>query len=216
MEAGINSPPFHPYCRCTTCPYFDDMEGYRASRNDEGKTVYEVPANMIYEEWKKAFTKDLLSDEIKSLYFKFKNILGNMMPTVEDFIKIKYNDSKDWELFKAYCTSIEVGELTPLSDFELYRTISRQIDENLIGAVTPNGIKISNKSKHFIARVIGSVEQRRSGVLIQDIVQALKEPNKITPVKKLKNGSSQKFILWRRIAVTINPDTGTLVQTNPL
>lgn len=55
MEAGINSPPFHPYCRCTTCPYFDDMEGYRASRNDEGKTVYEVPANMTYEEWKEKF-----------------------------------------------------------------------------------------------------------------------------------------------------------------
>lgn len=55
MEAGINSPPFHPYCRCTTRPYFDDMEGYRASRNDEGKTVYEVPANMKYEEWHKTF-----------------------------------------------------------------------------------------------------------------------------------------------------------------
>lgn len=72
MEAGINSPPFHPYCRCTTCPYFDDMEGYRASRNDEGKTVYEVPANMIYEEWKKAFVdggskEKLVLQEFKSV-----------------------------------------------------------------------------------------------------------------------------------------------------
>lgn len=52
METGVNAPPFHPYCRCTTCPYFDDMDGYRASRNEAGDTVYEVPANMTYEEWK--------------------------------------------------------------------------------------------------------------------------------------------------------------------
>ncbi len=48
MESGVNAPPFHPYCRCTTCPYFDDMDGYRASRDEEGKTVYEVPANMTF------------------------------------------------------------------------------------------------------------------------------------------------------------------------
>lgn len=55
METAVNAPPFHPYCRCTTCPYFDDMDGYRASRNAEGKTVYEVPANMKYEDWKKEY-----------------------------------------------------------------------------------------------------------------------------------------------------------------
>lgn len=58
METSVNAPPFHPYCRCTTCPYFDDMDGYRASRNEKGKTVYEVPANMTYSDWKKEFLKD--------------------------------------------------------------------------------------------------------------------------------------------------------------
>ena len=24
MSPGLNAPPMHPYCRCTTCPYFDD------------------------------------------------------------------------------------------------------------------------------------------------------------------------------------------------
>ena len=55
MESGVNAPPFHPYCRCTTCPYFADVEGYRASRDEEGRTVYDIPANMTYSEWKKAF-----------------------------------------------------------------------------------------------------------------------------------------------------------------
>lgn len=64
MQAGINAPPFHPYCRCTTCPYFDDMDGYRASRNDEGKTVYEIPANMKYSDWKNKFVDGGKKDDI--------------------------------------------------------------------------------------------------------------------------------------------------------
>lgn len=31
------------------------MDGYRASRDEEGRTIYDIPANMTYSEWKKAF-----------------------------------------------------------------------------------------------------------------------------------------------------------------
>lgn len=53
MQAGVNAPPFHPLCRCTTCPYFDDMDGYRASRNEDGKTTFEVSSKTTYSEWLK-------------------------------------------------------------------------------------------------------------------------------------------------------------------
>lgn len=53
-EPGVTVPPFHPNCRGTTCPYFDDMEGERAARTADGE-VYYVPADMTYEDWKKAF-----------------------------------------------------------------------------------------------------------------------------------------------------------------
>lgn len=53
-EPGVTVPPFHPNCRGTTCPYYDDMDGERAARNAEGK-VYYVPANMDYQAWKAAF-----------------------------------------------------------------------------------------------------------------------------------------------------------------
>lgn len=52
---GINLPPLHPNCRCTTVPYFNDefTQGeMRAARDENGKTYY-VPADMNYEEWKK-------------------------------------------------------------------------------------------------------------------------------------------------------------------
>lgn len=53
-EPGMTVPPFHPNCRGTTCPYYDDMDSERAARTTDGK-VYYVPANMKYSDWKKAF-----------------------------------------------------------------------------------------------------------------------------------------------------------------
>lgn len=57
-EVGTTAPPFHPNCRTTTIPYFDDefTEGEtRAARNDDTGKTYQVAANMKYEEWKKSF-----------------------------------------------------------------------------------------------------------------------------------------------------------------
>ena len=54
FEPGVTAPPFHPWCRTTTVPYFDDDEGYRAARGEDGKTYY-VPSNMKYGEWKEKF-----------------------------------------------------------------------------------------------------------------------------------------------------------------
>jgi len=53
-EPGVTVPPFHPNCRGTTCPYFNDMDGERAARNADGD-VYYVPANMTYKDWAKSF-----------------------------------------------------------------------------------------------------------------------------------------------------------------
>lgn len=59
-KAGVTAPPFHPYCRTCTCPYFDDEfteKDIRMARNEEGE-VYHVPADMKYEEWKKKYVKE--------------------------------------------------------------------------------------------------------------------------------------------------------------
>lgn len=53
-EPGVTVPPFHPNCRGTTCPYYDDMDGERAARNADGD-VYYVPANMKYADWVQTF-----------------------------------------------------------------------------------------------------------------------------------------------------------------
>lgn len=56
-EPGVTAPPFHPNCRTTTIPYFDDEENYiglRTARNKKGKTYY-VLANITYDEWKNKY-----------------------------------------------------------------------------------------------------------------------------------------------------------------
>lgn len=57
FEAGVTAPPFHPNCRSTTAPAFDEdfgQIGERAARDENGETYY-VPDDMKYPEWKKAF-----------------------------------------------------------------------------------------------------------------------------------------------------------------
>jgi SPP1 gp7 family putative phage head morphogenesis protein len=60
---GLNAPPFHPWCRTTTVPHFDDEHselfagGSRTARDVKtGKTI-RVPADMTYSQWREKFVK---------------------------------------------------------------------------------------------------------------------------------------------------------------
>ncbi len=56
-KVGETAPPFHVFCRTTTVPYFDDEEGFRASRDDDDQYRL-VPENMTYKEWSDIFVND--------------------------------------------------------------------------------------------------------------------------------------------------------------
>lgn len=58
-DVGVTAPPFHPNCRTTTVPYFEDdftKDETRAARDENGNTYY-VPADMKYEEWYEKYVK---------------------------------------------------------------------------------------------------------------------------------------------------------------
>ncbi len=95
-------------------------------------------------------------------------------------------DYGEWNLFKSYASSFNSGELTSLADFDLYQKTSNEIDEQLVRLTTANGITITGKSKHFIARVIGSMEQKRTGVSVQDCKEII--INKNSEILKVVNG----------------------------
>lgn len=84
-QIGVTAPPFHPWCRGTTAPYYEDMQGIgdRFARDSEGKS-YDVPKDMTFEEWRKksvistentktAFTKEEKGDIIKMPEVGYEN-----------------------------------------------------------------------------------------------------------------------------------------------
>lgn len=55
-KVGVNMPPFHPNCRCTTVVYFgdeEDMPEERMMRDEDGKSV--KTEYLSYDEWKKKY-----------------------------------------------------------------------------------------------------------------------------------------------------------------
>lgn len=94
-ETGINYPPLHPRCRCTTVPVTEFRIGSkRAARNPAtGKTEY-VEKGMTYEEWRKKYVEE---NADKNEWEEYQRILGEKAPkTLEEFRNIKYTESKKW------------------------------------------------------------------------------------------------------------------------
>lgn len=51
---GVTANPFHPRCRTTTAPWFEDDYSQRIARGKDGK-VYYISSNIKYSEWKKHY-----------------------------------------------------------------------------------------------------------------------------------------------------------------
>ncbi len=111
-QVGLTAPPFHVYCRTTTCPYFKDNDTQRVARDHEGKTYY-VDGNITYEDWHKQFVdsnpeavlkekKELNIASDKKQYENYKKVLGNDAPkSIDDFQNLKYTNTKDLNQLKS-------------------------------------------------------------------------------------------------------------------
>ena len=106
-EIGLTAPPFHPWCRSCTCPYFDDefSIGERIARGDDGKNYY-VPSNMTYKEWKKKLERDKTNDKInlkEELTDKDKKAINDYMSSKSYVVNEKLRNgsalTKDEETF---------------------------------------------------------------------------------------------------------------------
>ena len=87
-QVGVTAPPFHPWCRTTTVPYFDDeftVDEERAMRDPDTGDYATVPSNMKYEDWYKLYVKD--GDEYLKLPRALKSFIGadgNTLSSGED------------------------------------------------------------------------------------------------------------------------------------
>lgn len=233
-EAGVNLPPLHPHCRSTTRAYLGEStlkDIKRRARDPETGKTYLVPGDINYQDWYDKFVVDKYGKDKTEVFEKmiknkssdrkqfnkFKEYLGKDSPnTLKDFQELKYNNINEWNLIKDYVKSREnnmISAFTPYSQYKEYKEI---INSDIVGLTTSNGIKITGQSKHFIERVFGTNEdpktnRPRSGVEINDIKDALL--NGSVRIRK-SDPNSIKFIT-DKCMVSVNPNTGVLIQTNP-
>ena len=190
---------------------FKDFQNLKYENPDEWELIKKSYRNNSRDTTSKEIVKKNNESADRKLWEKYKSEFGDNVPeTFSKFQSLKYN-SGNWDEYQDYIKALKSGELSALADFSLYQDTSREIDEKLVGLITADGIQITGKSKHFISRIIGSVEQRRSGVSIENAKKAILSP---TEIKKRPNGSHQ-YILEYTCDVSVNPDTGNLIQTNP-
>lgn len=122
FQVGLTAPPFHPWCRCCTCPYYEDMEGLgeRYARDVITGESFKVPGSMTYGQWKAkqdelygGGTVDLKRkkqynySKDKAQFQQYKSVLGELAPkSLEDFRRIKYQNSEDWAKLKYQYRSV--------------------------------------------------------------------------------------------------------------
>lgn len=138
-KIGVTVPPFHPWCRGATAPYFEDLKGLgnRFARDVKTGKAYTVPNDMTYEEWKKTQDEKYgegTVDTVRKMnynestdqkqYDKYKKVLGKEAPKkFEDFQNIKYFEPEKYAGIKEhYSYKQRVPEATK-KDFKAYKAI---------------------------------------------------------------------------------------------
>lgn len=147
--------------------------------------------------------------------------------TLADYYEMKYNNPAEFKLLRQYAEDVKKGWVSPLSGFENYKNLHGRIQNEIVGKAAADGTMITGQVPHFMQRVIGTMVDpeksksrfnpiRRSGVEIDDIKETIFNPVKVHPVQTRKSGQRSVKLEGEKCAVTINPDTGMLIQTNPL
>lgn len=115
---GTTAPLFHPRCRCTISPYFEDMEGLgtRFARDVKTGKGYQVPSNTTYKQWKemqdakygagtvdREHKKRINYTADKEQLGKYRAVLGKEAPrTIADFQTLKYDNPTAYDDLTGY------------------------------------------------------------------------------------------------------------------
>lgn len=188
MMPGTNAPPMHPNCRCSTAAF----AGSKLSYANITKTIDSGTDKRYSISPEKKLTKETEKDKLREIYDK----------------------------------AVADGWISALSGFENYENIHSKIQDEIVGKTSSGGIKITASSNHFMERVIGtSVDPkilkedlrivRRSGVEFSDIKDAALK-GKTRAIKTDSQGRRSQVHYNDKCVVSIDPDTGVLIQCNPL
>lgn len=232
-QAGVNYPPMHPRCRSTTAPYTGAMEGTRTARDMFNNEV-KVDKSLNYKEWHKKYVesdpKYLIEEKKwknrhsdKKQFEKYKNLGYDGVKLFDDFQKIKYNDTKEWDIVKGYTGIVQKGEISPLVKYSNFKKHHNGLEDKLIGMKTTDGVKIKSVSYHFTGRAIGTHDWANPNNS-KEIMKKLNHKHvpseallKCVNEGKLSKKTNESCVFYtEECQIAINPHTGNLVQCNRL
>ncbi len=129
------------------------------------------------------------SNSDKREFEAYKDLGYDGVKTFEDFQRIKYNDTKEWELIKGYAGRVQKGEISPLVKYNNFKKYHNELEDRLIGLKLKDGTEIKNVSYHFTSRSIGT----HNWVNLNNSKEIMKRLNhKHVPIEKIikcvKNG----------------------------
>lgn len=232
-QAGVNYPPMHPRCRSTTAPYTGALEGTRTARDMFNNEV-KVDKSLNYKEWHKKYVesdpKYLIEEKKwknrhsdKKQFEKYKNLGYDGVKLFDDFQKIKYNDTKEWDIVKGYTGIVQKGEISPLVKYSNFKKHHNELEDKLIGMKTTDGVKIKSVSYHFTGRAIGTHDWANPNNS-KEIMKKLNHKHvpseallKCVNEGKLSKKTNESCVFYtEECQIAINPHTGNLVQCNRL
>jgi SPP1 gp7 family putative phage head morphogenesis protein len=169
-EVGVTAPPFHPWCRTVTAPYFDDefSLGERAARGDDGQTYY-VPSNMKYHDWKKSFVDGGSKESLKEI--KGNDIINSSLK------EVKVEDLSD----RLQDTIIQYtdGEYGDICEYSQYLQTG---DKQKVSLFTDTKTWIENKLPTI------SEEAKNNAKEILDVIK--NQPSSTSPLCRIERGVS--------------------------
>lgn len=196
-SVGSTAPPFHPNCRSTTCPYFNDeftKDEKRVARDEDGNN-YHVPGDMKYPEWKKTFVdgnpdeklkfkKNQNAKDDKQQYKKYKKKLGKgfVPEDVDAFQNIKYTDEKEYNILKAQYNGMRYYEDAVSNEPLITSTVKSVAKQNKCDVL---GLKYRLKTKDsYLGKIRRDYSDGKTGFEINDIIRYTYGANVDTLVEK--------------------------------
>ena len=215
-QAGVTAPPFHVFCRSTTCPWFDEdfgEVGERAARGEDGKTYY-VPADMKYKDWRTAFvdsgdkaglqelTKSSVDDKIKlkgeDMQLEFQRYGRNKATLINN----SYIDSGEYrKKFDNMSYDVSVSRVLYTKAKEMLKHRSGTLFEDMCWVDSKTGLVVASALNEQIEESIVYTEMLKKAIANQqNLITMHTHPNSMPPSASdfnsmFKHGYQSSFVL---------------------
>lgn len=182
FEAGVTAPPYHPWCRGCTVPYFEDnFKGRRVARGEDGETYY-VPSDMTYTEWKKNYVDNSAESGIIKEKHRLAANFGSKFDVNNYEIKNAPNEVKLLQEYAQTKVGFNNVDFSNLKNSEVATPFMKQLEK----LKNDYGIGFTNISAEFTdkndiawvtpdKRLVVNADYFNSKALMNDVIKDYKQ-----------------------------------------